>query len=167
MNDWDYLSLIFGLYFLATVCLAIVLVVLGLTGLAMPGRFRNLLNALPRNCFRFPLGVITTLTGVFLTIPSCCMNPSVINPGLGWEWNALTLLVGCVGIAVFLKGAVWLAFPGFVRRVVAFHTARSDRWFRLLGLTCLVLACVALVLWYAFCAFISDVLTSVVSGFMD
>jgi len=139
-----FLNLASRVYPIAASGLALGLVLLGLTAIAMPGACKSLLNRLSETALRVFVAMVMLLLGIAMAADPVFDEPFAWSPE--WykartTWRVLAL---CFAGAVFLKGAIWLTFPRVAERVIAWHTARSNLWIRLLGVLCLLLAYMAI-----------------------
>jgi hypothetical protein len=99
---------------------------LGVAGVVAPGRLRDGVRVFTQSRPNRILGVVLMIVGAEMFIR---------GPGM-----AVPLLVRTLGVLLFVDGGVRLILPTLSVIVAEWFVARSDHWYRVLGLVCLVLA---------------------------
>lgn len=99
---------------------------MGVAGVVAPRRLRDAARVFTENRPNRILGIILMIVG---------MEMFVRAPG-----TAVPLLVRTLGVLLFVDGGVRLILPTLSVIVAEWFVARSDHWYRVLGLVCLVLA---------------------------
>ncbi len=101
-------------------------VVLGALGVVAPGRLRSIVRLFTQNRPNRILGVFLMIIGAEMFVRA---------PG-----TALPLLVKTLGVLMFIDGGVRLFIPTLSVILAEWCLARSDNWYRMLGLVCLGVA---------------------------
>lgn len=124
----DRFELMIPIYLVVVGLSAVVLALLGLTGVLAPDVLRRGLKALSSRRYLRLMGTDLMFVGAVMFLRTSQPSANLmLAPQLGF-W---------LGILTFIKGTFWLSAPGLVQRVVDFHLARNDLWHRFLGIVCL------------------------------
>ena len=128
MTNLTLLSIIATAYSIVVLPLAVILAIIGFTGLILPDRLREGLRQLTSSKAMLPLGLALIAAGLVIALRGWPPHSA------GLQFPRLTLLLGVLTAA---KGFFWLLFPGLVRRIVEWHALRRNNWFRIIGVVAL------------------------------
>lgn len=106
--------------------LVVVFACLGILGVLAPARLRAVARVFTQNRPNRILGIVLMIVGAEMFVRA---------PGTVIPW-----LVRTLGVTLFVGGGVGLVIPTFSVIVAEWCVARTDYWYRVLGLLCLFVA---------------------------